>query len=181
MELKIDAGDAVLLIIDIQDRLADIMEEKENLYKNTNILIKMARRFGMEVMVTEQYPKGLGFTSERLDIDRGTDFIEEKLLFSAYTDNVKLKLASTGKKTVIVTGIEAHICVFQSVRDLCREGYKVFAVRDAVCSRNEKNKENGLYLMDKAGAIITNTETVLYDVLNSAENRKFKELSKLIK
>lgn len=179
--LRINPKDTVLLIVDIQDRLAAVMEEREMVVKNINVLIETARTFGMEILVTEQYPKGLGKTVEEVHLDFDSDYVEEKLVFSAYTENIREKLRALEKKTILVVGMETHICVFQTVRDLVEAGYYPIIPQDAVCSRTEWNKQNGLELMSLAGGVISNTETILYDLLKEAGTPEFKLLSKLIK
>lgn len=181
MKTKINASESVLFIVDIQEKLVNIMDEKLQVIKNNNILIEMARAFSMDIIVTEQYPKGLGHTSDEIKINKDIDFIEEKTSFSGFTTNVKEKLNTLGKNTVILTGMETHICVYQTARDLIDSGYRVILVLDSVCSRIKDNKENGLDLMKSEGAIISNTETILYDLLEVSGTPIFKELSKLIK
>lgn len=181
MKTKLSAKNSVLFIVDIQEKLANIMEDKTQVIKNNNILIEMARAFSMDIIFTEQYPKGLGFTSDEILINREKDFIEEKTSFTGLTPNVKEKLKALGKNTIILTGMETHICVYQTARDLISDGYRVVLVMDAVCSRTKDNKNNGLDLMKLEGAIISNTETVLYDLLEVSGTPIFKELSKLIK
>lgn len=178
--LRMNPKDSVLLIVDVQERLAVVMEERETVSKNINVLLEMARTFGMEVLVTEQYPKGLGKTVGEIRLEP-SDHVEEKVMFSALTEGVQSKLKELKKKNVLVVGMETHICVFQTVRDLMEAGYYVTVPQDAVCSRTKENKQNGLYLMNTAGALISNTETVLYDMLKEAGTSEFKALSKLIK
>ncbi len=179
--LHINSKDSVLLIVDVQDRLAEVMEEREMVIKNINVLVETARTLGMEILVTEQYPKGLGKTVEEIRLNRDSDYVEEKLVFSAYTENIREKLKALQKKTVLIVGMETHICVFQTVRDLSDAGYYPIVPQDAVCSRTKENKQNGLQLMSLAGGLISNTETILYDLLKEAGTPEFKVLSKLIK
>lgn len=178
--LRMNPKDSVLLIVDVQERLAVVMEDREVVSKNINVLLEMARTFDMEVLVTEQYPKGLGKTVSEIRLD-SHDYLEEKVMFSAFTDGVQSKLKDLRKKNVLVVGMETHICVFQTVRDLLEAGYFVTVPQDAVCSRTKENKQNGLELMNIAGALVSNTETVLYDMLKEAGSPQFKVLSKLIK
>ncbi len=171
--------DCVLLVIDVQEKLLQAMKHGQKVVKNTNILLEIVKALGIPVLVTEQYPKGLGKTVPELNIDDAGAF--EKVCFTACTDDVKEKMGQYGRKKVIVTGMETHVCVFQTVRDLIRLGYQVFVVEDAVCSRSKENYKNGLSLMKEMGAVITNTETVFFDLMKEAGTPQFKELSKLIK
>ena len=105
----------------------------------------------------------------------------EKIVFSAYTEEVNEKLKMLNVKDIIITGMEAHVCVYQTVRDLIENGKNVFVVKDAVGSRTEENYENALFMMNDLGAVITNTETLLFDLIEKAGTDDFKFISKLIK
>ncbi|MFO7154600.1 MAG: hydrolase [Caldicoprobacter oshimai] len=178
-ELKCEQS--VLMIIDIQERLVSVMDQRDQVIHNAKILVSVAQKLRIPVVVTEQYPKGLGKTVKEISDALGAFQAFEKLSFSAYTPEIMSELAKLGRKKVIVSGMETHVCVFQTVRDLLRDGYQVFVVKDAVCSRTLENYQNGLYLMAEMGAVITNTETVLFDLLKKAGTPLFKELSKLVK
>ncbi|NLY45403.1 MAG: hydrolase [Tissierella sp.] len=173
--------DTVLMVIDIQERLAPVMKYKDQVIKNTNILITAAKEMDFPIIVTEQYPKGLGRTvPELIDlVDKSN--IYSKNSFSAYTDEVKEALKSLGKKKILITGMETHVCVFQTVRDLLKEEYQVYLVRDAVSSRTKVNFLNALDLMKSMGAVITNTETTVFDLLKVSGTPEFKLMSKMIK
>lgn len=173
--------DVVLFIIDIQEKLVPVMKYKDQVINNNKILISAAREMKFPVIVTEQYPKGLGRTvPDLLDlIDEENVFAKNS--FTAYIEEVKENLKSLGKEKVLVTGMETHICVFQTVRDLINDGYEVFLVKDGVASRAKSNFINGLDLMKDLGAVITNTETVVFDLLKVSGTPEFKLMSKLIK
>lgn len=173
--------DALLLIIDIQERLAPAVRNKKEVIKNTNILVETSKTLNLPIVVTEQYPKGLGPTVEEIKENLGDAQIFDKILFNACTDDVMKAIETYSKRKIIITGMETHICVFQTTRDLLNEGYQVFLVADGVSSRTEDNYKNGLELMKEMGAIITNTETVLFDLIKKAGTPEFKALSKLIK
>jgi len=177
----LDREDTVLMIIDIQDKLVPVMKYRDQVINNNKILVSAAKEMGFPHLVTEQYPKGLGKTvPEILDlIDE--EIVFEKNSFTAYIDEVKDTLKSLGKKKVLITGMETHICVFQTVRDLINDGYQVFLVKDAVASRTKSNYLNGLDLMQSLGTVITNTETVVFDLLKVSGTPEFKLMSKLIK
>lgn len=173
--------EAVLIIIDIQERLVPAMNMGERTTKNTNVLISMAKDMDIPIIVTEQYPKGLGSTVPQIEENLEGAKKFEKNTFSGCTEEVMAKLHESGRKKVIIAGMETHVCVFQTVRELLKQGYHVFAVADAVCSRTEENYKNGLYLMREMGAVVSNTETILFDLLKEAGTTQFKTLSKLIK
>jgi nicotinamidase-related amidase len=173
--------DTVLLIIDIQERLVPTMAYGEQVIQNTNLLIEAADTFSLPVILTEQYPKGLGKTVAEINTQAVDYSVFEKISFSGFTSEVASNLIEIGRKKIIVTGMETHVCVFQTVRDLLGQGYQVFVAADAVCSRRTLNYKNGLALMSKMGAVVTNTETLLFDLLQESGTPEFKRLSKLIK
>ncbi|TAH63993.1 MAG: hydrolase [Gottschalkiaceae bacterium] len=173
--------EAILMIIDIQERLVPAMKYGKKTIDNTNILIATAKKLDIPIIATEQYPKGLGKTVTEISENINGDYIYEKISFSGYTEEVKTALNQIERKKVIITGMETHVCVYQTVRDLLDNGYEVFIAEDAVCSRTKENYLNGLSIMDKMGAVIVNTETVLFDLLKEAGTPVFRELSKLIK
>lgn len=174
--------DTILMVIDIQEKLGTVMKDLDRVVKNTNILITACKEMNMPAIVTEQYPKGIGPTVSEIKENLREDMtIFEKNSFSACTDEVKEYLEKTGKKKVIITGMETHICVFQTTRALLNDGYQVFIARDAVVSRTDENYLNGLDMMKDAGAVISNTETIIFDLLKVSGTPEFKVLSKLIK
>ena len=173
--------DCLLLIIDIQDKLVAVMEYKNKIIKNTKVLLKVSELMDIPIIITEQYPKGLGSTVSEL-----VDGIEihtkvEKTKFSAYIEELKTTLKNLEKKKIIVTGMETHVCVFQTVRDLLNESYEVYLVSDGVASRTKENYLNGRDLMKQMGAVIVNTETILFDLLKDSKVSEFKTISKMIK
>ncbi len=182
MVFKLDPEDTILFIIDLQEKLMKVMEYREKVYKNTNLLLEAAKQFSIPVIVSEQYPKGMGATAK----DIAQNFPEvyhylEKTSFSAYKETLQEILQKIGHKTIIITGSETHVCVFQTTRDLIDAGYNVQLVSDAVCSRTKQNYKNGLDLMKSLGAVITNTETVVFDLLQYSDIPQFKVLSPLLK
>lgn len=177
----LSAEKAVLMVIDLQERLLRVMEEKERVIRNTRILLELASLYSIPVLVTEQYPEGLGRTVPEVQEKLGLYQLVEKVAFSAAVPELLEKLSHLNRPQILVVGTETHVCVFQTVRDLLAKGYEVYVVRDAVCSRFALNHENGLDLMKSAGAIITNTETVVFDILKKAGTEEFKVMSRLVK
>lgn len=181
----VSQDDTVLLVIDIQERLAPVIHDQAQVVDKTVILAQAAAEMNLPVLLTEQYPRGLGATlpaisrvlSERLPVAQRF----EKLAFSACTPEVLAALAATGRRKVIITGMETHVCVFQTTRQLLAEGYRVFIASDAVSSRTPENRANGLALMAAMGAVISNTETLVFDLLKVSGTPLFKTVSKLIK
>jgi len=178
---RIIKDDALLLLIDLQTRLMQAIYEPELICKNVNILVKAAEIFKIPIMLTEQYPKGLGTTIPEIKQNIGDFHYIEKLRFSAYVPEFVEIVEKLNKKTILVAGIEAHICVYQTVRDLTDKGFKVHVLSDAVGSRTHSNLYNAFQLMRDIGAVISNTETALFDMLTTAESKEFKQISGLVK
>jgi nicotinamidase-related amidase len=185
---------AALLVVDIQERLVPAMAEEiaKRVIKHSAILIDAAARLGLPIVVSQQYPKGLGATvppiEEALAAAAGAGAALhrfDKLEFSAAASPAFAALApafaALRRDQWIVTGMETHVCVYQTVRDLAARGMAVHVVADAVCSRTKANWRIGLDLAARAGAIPTSTEVCVFDLLGRAGTDEFKALSKAIK
>jgi nicotinamidase-related amidase len=177
---------SLLLVVDIQERLAAAMPEAsiERLSKNACLLIEAAAILGVPVVASEQYPKGLGSTLppiRALLSSRGISAFE-KLDFDAAADpRISSEIGRLAPRSVVLVGMEAHVCVFQTARELVRRGYFVHVVSDAVASRSEDNRTAGLALAERAGAIVTVAETVAFDWVGRAGTPSFRAVSKLVK
>ncbi len=179
----LDRGDAMLLVVDVQERLAKAMppDALAAVEKNIAVLIKAAVRLGMPVLASEQYVRGLGPTVESLRALLPAPPLE-KLEFSCGANKALARaIMQAGRPQIIVAGMEAHVCVFQTVRDLVRGDFAAFVIQDAVLSRAEANRALGLRLCERSGATVSSTETVLFDLLGVAGTPEFKELAPLIK
>lgn len=169
-------------MVDVQERLAAVMDQREKVLDNCRRLIEGAKILDVPIAVTEQYPKGLGPTEEEL---RGALLSYEpfeKLTFSCCGEpSFTSALDDLGRRTIVLAGMETHVCVLQTALDLLRGGHVVHLVRDAVCSREKVNWITGIELMRDAGAVITSTETVLFQLLGRAGTEEFKAISKLVK
>ncbi len=173
---------SALLVVDVQEKLMRNIHQREKLVDNLQKLIKGIQVLGIPILMSEQYPKGLGATIP--EIAQLTPDIQPvpKLSFSCLGDeNFLKKLEMLGKKQVLVSGIETHVCVYQTVRDLISSGYEVYAVTDTICSRTVGDKEIGLNLICRMGAVLTSTETVLFELLRIAGGEKFKAISQIVK
>lgn len=178
----LDKNNSVLVIIDIQDKLAAVMKHKEQVADNCLHLIEAAKLLNVPIIVTEQYPKGLGRTIN--EIKKALPHYEplEKLTFDCCKGGGFLKkLSSLGRKQIILPGMEAHVCVLQTCLSLLKKKYSVHIVSDAVCSRKKDDYLTGREMMRDAGAVITCTETVLFQLLEKAGTLDFKAISKRIK
>ena len=167
----------LLLLIDLQEKLMPAIYESEKIIKNSKTLLKVFEMYGIKKIATEQYPKGLGQSVSEIKENLDDDYIFSKTSFDAITDEVSSYLITN----VIITGAETHICVYQTVRRLLFEGYKVFVVEDAVSSFNEKQKELGLKAISDMGASLVNTEMLMFDLASDAKDENFKEISKMVK
>jgi nicotinamidase-related amidase len=179
----LDRDRAVLVVIDVQEKLCRAMDEKvlERLAGNIGILQEAARELGLPVVATEQYVKGLGETLCVLK-EKLVEPAIEKMAFSCCGESsFPEKLKALGRQQVIVTGMETHVCVLQTVLELLDAGYAVHLVRDAVMSRRKDNWFVGLETAREAGAVITSTETALFQLLRVAGSEEFKKLSKLVR
>lgn len=178
----LNAENSLFFLIDIQDRLVGMLKNREEIAKNNSILAKAAKILGVPVIVSEQYPNGLGSTILEVREYLNTENVLEKTSFSALaTDTIKAKLESLNRKKVVLTGIETHICVYQTARALLDAGYEVYVVKNACSSRSSKDYRTALELMRDYGAKLTCVETVLFELLGSSKHPNFKEIQALIK
>ncbi len=174
--------ESALIIIDIQERLAAVMAERGPVIDNCLHLIELSKLLNIPILVTEQYPKGLGPTVEELKKNLPYYRPIEKITFNCCDEKSFLsEIDKLGRKRLILTGMETHICVLQTCLGLLERGFYIHVVSDAVCSRKESDKRTGLELMRDAGAVITCTETVLFQELRVAGTEEFKVISKRIK
>ncbi|MFA5073739.1 MAG: isochorismatase family protein [Nitrospirota bacterium] len=178
----LDENNAVLLIIDVQERLVPAMPKKELVIKNSLHLIELATMMNIPIIVTEQYPKGLGKTvSEIQSALPQYQPIEKKTFCCCREPEFQHRLQTLSGRTLIVAGMETHICVLQTVLSLLDQGLVTHVVQDAACSRSEENEKTGIEFMRDAGAVITCTETVLFQFLKTAGTEAFKKISQRIK
>lgn len=178
--LKIE--NTTLLIVDIQGNLAHLMHGKELLFKNVQKLIKGIQILGIPILWVEQNPRGLGPTiPEIADILSNIQPISKMSFSSCRNDRFLQALNALNRKQVLIAGIEAHVCVYQTAAELVDIGYDVQVVTDAVSSRNMENKEIGLQRMRDSGVSLTSVETALFELLKVAEGEQFREILKIVK
>lgn len=171
-----------LVVIDIQGKLAQLMHQKEAVYQNVNRLIEGAKVLDIPIIWTEQYPEGLGGTiPEVAETLKGFKPIPKMTFSCCQNDEFLNALKASGRQQILITGIETHICVYQTTIELLEAGYEVEVVADAVSSRTPENKAIGLDKMKTAGAGITGTETALYELLKVAGGPEFKQILKIVK
>jgi nicotinamidase-related amidase len=180
----LDPAQSALIVIDIQEKLLPPIFQREQLVRNSQLLIRLAGILKMPTLLTTQYSKGLGNTvPEVASLLPETQAIE-KQVFSCFGSEVfcsTLKRLPGNRNTVIVCGMESHICVAQTALAALREGYLVHVASDAVSSRTEWNWKIGLERMQAAGAVISSTEMVIYEALRSSDTLAFKDMLKHLK
>jgi nicotinamidase-related amidase len=180
----IQPEDCMLLTIDIQQKLYNAMDKgfQQIFVKNSAILLEVAKTFDIPIIISEQYPRGLGRTIDEIETIIAGIPKFEKLFFSCFRDEtIRDSLQEHAKKTAIITGIEAHVCVYQTALDLLMAGYRVVVISDAVCSRRKHDRETALAALDNAGAIILSTEALAFMFLGKAGTEKFKKTAHLFR
>jgi nicotinamidase-related amidase len=174
---------ACVVVVDVQDKLVPAMppETMARVLKYTKAMIGTARELGMPVLCTEQYPKGLGATHPEVrELLPAPPLV--KMHFSCGADPAfAAALESIQRRQVILVGMETHVCVFQTARDLVERGYDVHVCADAVVSRTEEHRTRGLDLCREAGATVNLAETAIFDLLHVCGTPEFKKVAPLVK
>jgi nicotinamidase-related amidase len=174
----LDRGRAALVVVDVQEAFRPAVLDFDRVAAGAAALVQGARILGLPVVVTQQYPKGLGETvpevAEHLD---GIQPIDKVAFSAAAAEGFDLD----GRDQALICGIESHVCVSQTAHDLLDRGVQVHVARDAVTSRTEENRELGLHKMEGAGAIVTSVETALFELLGAAGTDEFKQVQALVK
>jgi nicotinamidase-related amidase len=176
---KLDRERAALVVIDVQEAFRKAVPEFGQVAGSVATLIEGAEAIGIPIVITEQYPKGLGRTVDEVaeHLPAGTEAIEKVCFSAAEADGFDLD----GRDQAIVCGIETHVCVNQTVLDLLDRGVEVHVVGDAVGSRTAENRELGLHKAERAGAVLTSVETALFELLGSSDAAEFKQVQGLVK
>ena len=170
------------LIIDIQEKLFPHMDQKEALLKKMLMLTEGLKVLKVPLVITEQYPKGLGTTIEEISTLVGQNSFIEKIAFSCCDEPAVMQNATMQNcKTIIICGIEAHVCVLQTVIDLHAAGYTAVVVEDCISSRNQNDKRVAVERMRAEGATITTCESILFELARVAGTDEFKAISRLVK
>lgn len=172
------ANDSLVLIVDIQERLVASLG-KDVVVRKAQKIIDAACLLNVPVLVTEQYPKGLGSTV--LELGDGVEVVEKTYFNALLEDGMLERINSYGKKQIVICGIEAHICVYQTACALLDAGFEVFVVKDVCASRNKYEFKMGIEAMRSLGGKISCVEMVLFEWLEGAKNPKFKEVQALVK
>ena len=181
--LRAKADLSQLIVIDMQARLGMVMPQEplQTTINNISILMQAANLLAVPAVITEQYPKGLGHTVPELLSLMPSNPPVAKIAFSCMAEPKFSRQLTRDRSQVILTGMEAHICVLQSALDMLESDKQVFVVEDAIISRNATNKANAIARMRAAGCIVGNTESIVFEWLGKAEGDAFKAISKLIR
>ena len=176
-------GRCVLVVVDVQEAFRSAIGDFALIASNIARASRGFQILDMPMIVTEQYPAGLGRTAEEILLTLPDDFVPvEKTAFSAYgSDGFRSKLADTGADQVVLCGVETHVCVSQTAHDLLDQGLGVHVLTDSVGSRFEHDKHAGLKRMMGSGVISSSVEMALFEVMRDAKHPKFKEMQALIK
>ena len=159
-----------------------VMSRRQRIVENSVKLIHLARLFNLPVIVTEHYPRMMGSTLPEIKEALHTYDPIEKMDFNCCAvESFNNRLKSADLETILLAGVETHICIFQTCLNLLEKGYNVHVPHDAVDSRTEENWHIGLDLMKDAGAVITSTETIIFQILKRAGTKEFKEMLRIIK
>lgn len=181
--LLLDRARAVLVVVDIQEKLAAAMPRRDEMVARAGFLIEAARLLGVPVAATEQYRRGLGPTVPEIRKALGGAEPVEKMSFSCCGEEAAREavMGFEGRDQAILVGIEAHVCVFQTALDLIDLGRKPYVAADAVCSRNDRDAEVALHALTALGAVPTTAESAVFQMLRAAGAPEFKAVLKLLK
>jgi nicotinamidase-related amidase len=177
--VKLDRDRAALVVVDVQEAFRKAVPAFGDVASATGTMVQGAATIGIPIVVTEQYPEGLGATAPEVaeHLPAGTEPIAKTCFSAAEAEGFDLG----GRDQAIVCGIETHVCVNQTVLDLLDDGVEVHVVSDAVGSRTEENRELGLHRAERAGAVLTSVETALFELLRNAQAPEFKQVQGLVR
>lgn len=180
--IRFKKEDTILVVIDMQERLMPAMHNREKTQEQNIRIVKGMQTLGVPVLVTTQYAKGLGKTVDPLEEVLGESPVFDKFTFSAYKDEeFRRTLEESGRKTVVITGVESHVCVLQTALDLIEAGYQVAVAMDCVSSRAEESVRTAEFTLSQSGALLTSAESILFELLQSAKAPEFKQISAIVK
>ncbi len=175
--------DTLFLIIDIQERLLPAVAESDKVLRTASILAQAAEILDIPLIISEQYPKGLGHTVPQISdgMPENTQIIEKTTFSCLQSKALNKAIKSSMASQIVICGIESHICVTQTALDLAATGSQIHLLTDGISSRNPLNKEYTITRLARAGIIISNLESALFELLIEAKGDEFKAISKLIK
>jgi nicotinamidase-related amidase len=182
---RLDRNSAVLLVVDVQEKLLPVIHDSARVLRNVERLVRGAHVLGVPVLVTEQYVKGLGPTvtplRQALEETSGYHPIEKDCFSAHGCAAFSSRLKASGRRQVLVAGVETHVCVYQSIGDLLGDGYEVTVIADAVSSRTAENRDIALQRLVAEGAKLSSTEMALFELTVVSGTDEFRAISRLIK
>lgn len=180
--LMLTQNDAVVVIVDVQNKLTAVIHNRDLLVANLTKLVRGARALALPIIWVEQVPDRMGPTIPELrELLTGLTPISKKTFSCAGEPGFMKALQATGRRTVLLAGIETHVCIAQTATDLAAAGYNVNVVADAVSSRTPENRQIGLDLVRQGGGLITGVESLLFQLLVSADHPAFREILRIVK
>lgn len=180
--MKLERNQTVLVVIDVQSKLLPVIYDYPALVENIKKVIQGAQILGIPVVLTEQYPEGLGLTVDEIRETLSEYNPIEKMSFSCCgEENFIEKIKQLNRNKILVCGIEAHVCIYQTCMDLLSEGYEVHLLVDAISSRKKENRDLTVEKLHGAGVQITSVEMALFEILKEASVNEFRKISKIIK
>lgn len=178
----LSADEAFLVVIDVQERFRSLQKDFGRMVAGSVRLVQTFRLLELPILVTEQYPKGLGHTVRELrDVLGGSQALTKTCFSSCGSEEFSNRLRDLGRRQALVCGIETHVCVSQTVHDLLQNGFAVQVAVDAVESRHASDRETALRKMERSGAILTTSEAAAFELLSDAKHPKFKDVQALFK
>jgi nicotinamidase-related amidase len=183
--VRLDRNNAVLLVIDVQQKLMPVIDGADDILRNIERLVRGAHVLGVPALITEQYVKGLGATVEPIrkafEESGGYHPIEKNCFSAQGCDAFTAQLAALERRQVLVAGVETHVCVYQTVIDLLAAGFEVTVVADAVSSRSAQNRSIALQRIVTEGAKLSSTEMALFELCVVSGTQEFREISRLVR
>ena len=177
----INRNKSVFILIDIQEKFIPVIKNTDKLISNANILLEASEILKIPLIVTEQYPKGLGRTSNKISLP-SNHYVIEKTEFSCFgNEEFVKKIKKLAVDSIVLFGVEAHVCILQTALDALKNNLDVHVVADAISSRTEENKQIAVERMRQSGVFIVSTEMLLFQLLGKAGGEEFKSISKLVK
>ena len=182
MREKLTPQNTSAVMIDMQQKLMPPMENRSGVTERTAYLLRCLAELGIPVIVTQQYTRGLGDTETALMEAAKAEAVFDKITYSCYQDDaIRDYWEKSGRKNILIWGVEAHICVQQTALDLVSEGYRVYVICDCTDSRNSYDREIAFRRMEQQGIVLTTSESVVYELLERAGTDLFRRISRLTK
>lgn len=177
--MLLDASDSLIVFVDVQEKLAPVIHQRDQLIGRMRWLGEIANELSLSILVTEQYPKGLGISVDDLSGVIENSTVIEKTHFSAWQEPAFVDaVKASGKRQIILLGMEAHVCILQTAIDMKTDGFSVYVAEDAVGSRRESDKQAGLQRMRQYGIEVITTEMAAYEWLHRSGNDTFRHITK---